>query len=77
MWRDALVHALEKQTFGSIKQGQALRELAAQLVQKGLEGDIAALREIADRVDGRPAQSIRVSGDEDAAPVRLHVTSPK
>lgn len=77
MWRDALVHALEKGRFGSIKQGMALRELAAQLVQKGLEGDITALRELADRLDGRPAQSVTIAGDEDAAPVSLRISAPK
>jgi hypothetical protein len=34
----------------------ALRRIAAKLVERAEEGDLAAIREIADRVDGKPAQ---------------------
>ncbi|MDE5455706.1 hypothetical protein GWE18_23265 [Bradyrhizobium sp. CSA112] len=37
---------------------RVLRALARKLVEKGLEGDLAALREIGDRLDGKPAQII-------------------
>jgi hypothetical protein len=35
-----------------------LRALARKLVEKGLGGELAALREIGDRLDGKPAQTI-------------------
>jgi hypothetical protein len=34
----------------------ALRRIAAKLVEKAEEGELAAIREIADRLDGKPAQ---------------------
>ena len=36
----------------------ALRRITAKLVEKAEEGELAAIREIADRLDGRPAQMI-------------------
>jgi hypothetical protein len=33
-----------------------LREIAAKLLDKAAEGDIQAIREVADRLDGKPAQ---------------------
>ena len=36
----------------------ALRRIAAKLVKKAEEGELAAIREIADRLDGKPAQVI-------------------
>jgi hypothetical protein len=37
---------------------RVLRALARKLVETGLEGDLAALREIGDRLDGKPSQAI-------------------
>jgi hypothetical protein len=36
----------------------ALRRIAAKLVEKAEEGELPAIREIADRLDGKPAQVI-------------------
>jgi hypothetical protein len=36
----------------------ALRRIAAKLVEKAEDGELAAIREIADRLDGKPAQVI-------------------
>jgi len=35
-----------------------LRRIARKLTEKAEEGDLAAIREIADRLDGKPAQAI-------------------
>lgn len=35
---------------------QKLRGLAEQLVKKGLSGDVQAIKEVADRLDGKPVQ---------------------
>ena len=35
-----------------------LRRIAAKLVERAEEGELAAIREIADRLDGKPAQMI-------------------
>ena len=39
-----------------------LARLAASTFDKALEGDMAAIREIGDRLDGKPAQSMELSG---------------
>src|SRR6476659_6105879 len=36
----------------------ALRRIAAKLIEKAEEGDLPAIREIADRLDGKPAQVV-------------------
>jgi hypothetical protein len=36
----------------------ALRRIAAKLVERAEEGDLAAIREIADRLDGKPVPAI-------------------
>ena len=41
-----------------------LRAVAEMLVKKGMEGDIAAIKEIADRLDGKVPQGIEGPGDD-------------
>jgi hypothetical protein len=41
-----------------------LREVAKALIAAALTGDVSAIREIADRLDGKPAQAIDVTGDD-------------
>ena len=38
----------------------ALRRIAAKLIERAEEGELGAIREIADRLDGRPAQAVEV-----------------
>jgi hypothetical protein len=38
--------------------GHRLRAIAGKLVEKAEGGDLQAIREVADRLDGRPAQAI-------------------
>lgn len=40
------------------KDGEKLRKLATVLVDKGLSGDVTALREIADRIEGKVPQGL-------------------
>ncbi len=48
---------------GKVIKTKALRLLARRLVACGLEGDVSALREIGDRLDGRAMQGIDVRMD--------------
>jgi hypothetical protein len=45
-----------------------LRAIARKLFEKALAGDLQAIREIADRLDGKPVQAIE---RHDARPIRL------
>ena len=62
LMRDALI--LELQTEAKDADGQMtkkLRLIARKLVDKAAEGDVPAIKEINDRVDGKAHQSIDMS----------------
>lgn len=66
-WRDAIQLAVHRlATDGKTKH---LDLLAMRLVKAGAEGDVAALREIGDRLDGKPTQSIAHGQDPNLGPV--------
>jgi uncharacterized protein YnzC (UPF0291/DUF896 family) len=52
------------------KLAEALPKISPILIAKALEGDIQAIKEINDRVIGKPKQPI-TGGDEDDNPIRL------
>lgn len=37
--------------------GRALRSIASKLLEKAMEGDMQAIKEVADRLDGKPVQT--------------------
>jgi hypothetical protein len=55
-WRDALMWALEN--YKGCEKGKALRLIGEKLIEMAMAGDIQAIKEVADRVDGKPAQTI-------------------
>lgn len=57
-FREALRQALLKFTTDEVARGSALYHVAYALVRKGISGEDFAIREIADRLDGRPVQAI-------------------
>jgi hypothetical protein len=65
LWREALRRAVMKR----VKGEKNLDRLALVVVNKGLDGDMQAAREVGDRLDGRPAQAIM--GDEGGEPIRV------
>lgn len=77
-WRDALTKALKQyedpKYVGAdgepdpIRRGQALDRIARKVVQMALQGDLDAIEEIGNRLDGKPAQAI-IGGDEDSPPL--------
>lgn len=64
-WRDALNKALARFTSEKVQTGEALDEIARGVVMAALAGDWEAVREIGNRLDGKPAQAITVGGDGD------------
>ena len=78
IWRDAINVAVrevmeEKTSDGKVKKTKALRLLAKRLVRAGLEGDITALREIGDRLDGRAMQGIDLTMDVTITGIERHI----
>jgi len=47
-----------------------LRRIAEKLAEKAEDGDLAAIRELADRLDGKPAQA-QVHSDTDGGPLQV------
>ena len=47
---------------------KALRDVAKALIDKAKEGDVTAIRELGDRLDGKPAQAI--GGDDELGPIK-------
>ena len=74
IWEQAIKRALARRANGTIDLG--LDKLADKLVDAAESGDQWALKEIGDRLDGKPAQSVQVDGDGEGGPVRhaLEVT---
>lgn len=50
--------------------GDKLRAVADALVNKAMTGDVPAIKEIADRLDGKVPQAV-VGGDDDSDPIKL------
>ena len=46
--------------------GKRLRAAAEKLLDLAVEGNVPALKELGDRLDGKAAQAVTVSGDPDA-----------
>jgi hypothetical protein len=61
-WLEALNRAMIRYEGGKVN---ALNLIADQTVKAAVSGDMWAIKEIGDRVDGKAAQSLTVSGDED------------
>ena len=61
--RDALLGALRQDP-------DKLKKAAEKTWDKAIEGDLAAFKEIADRLDGKAPQAI-IGGDKDDPPVRF------
>lgn len=60
-WRQALKRALARHGNGTYHDG--LEKLAAKYVKAAEKGEAWALKDIGDRFDGRPAQSVDLSGE--------------
>lgn len=64
-WEEALRRAL------LADNGQKLRTIAERVIAKAEEGDMAAIREIGDRLDGKPTQAISGPDGEPLIPARV------
>jgi HPt (histidine-containing phosphotransfer) domain-containing protein len=50
---------------------RSLRRVARALLDTAASGDVQAIREVADRLDGKPAQAIEHTGDNQVYVVRM------
>lgn len=66
MWRQTIQRALAQGA-----NPDRLRLIAEKLLDKAEEGDLGAIKELGDRLDGKAAQQVIVNGDEDGGAVRV------
>jgi hypothetical protein len=59
-WASALNRAIAQD------DGERLRKAAEKLLDAAADGEPWAVKEIADRLDGKPAQSVTLAGDPEA-----------
>lgn len=64
VWSAAIQRALDRRTPAD-ERIKAIDELADQLLDKCYTGDLSALQELGNRLEGKPAQSVTVGGDAD------------
>ena len=69
-WRDALRIAVKLPVDEDRKGKTKLDACVYALVAAGMRGDVPALKEIADRLDGKVPQAL-VGGDDDSPPIRF------
>ena len=72
LWKDALIRAMKRRDQGlGDDDPRALERIADKVVSLAEMGDMAAIKEIADRFDGKVAQTTILAGDEDGGPVQV------
>ena len=57
-WAEAIRKACLQYEDDEVQRKEALYHIALEVVKKALAGDAAAVREIGDRLDGKPSQTI-------------------
>lgn len=62
-WTAAIDRAIAKRS--KLEGIEALDTLAEKLLAKVDEGDVSAIKELGDRLEGKPAQSVMLTGDPD------------
>lgn len=71
IWEDAIKRALDRRETGKVDY-KGIDELADKLIDKAAQGDMVALKEIGDRVDGKPPQAIT---GEDGGAIDVNIGS--
>lgn len=70
VWRAAIERALEIRSQSRVDGKKEIDALAEKLLDLVAAGDLPALKEFGDRMDGKPAQAI-IGGDEGEPPLRV------
>lgn len=60
---DQIMIALKEECEHEGEKTNKMRKLASMLVDKALDGDMSAVKEVMDRAEGRPTQRIESDGD--------------
>jgi hypothetical protein len=68
-WRDAINKALDLRTKSRVDGKREIDALAEKLLDAVAAGDLAALREFGDRIEGKPTQPI--GGDDELPAIKV------
>ena len=68
---DQIMIALHEECEHEGKKTNKMRKLASMLVDKALDGDMAAVKEVLNRAEGMPTQRIEGEGDGSALVVNI------
>lgn len=71
--RESLTRAVLDDVNAPLPPKSKLDAIIAQHLEKALEGDISAIKEIYDRIDGKVPQAV-VGGDDDDNPIKMLVS---
>ncbi len=66
MWRRTIQRAIAQHASADV-----LREIADALIESARGGDLGAIKELGDRLDGKVAQQVMLTGDEEGGPVKI------
>lgn len=69
VWHAAIMRALDKRDQSRVDGKKEIDALAEKLIELVAAGDLAALKEFGDRLDGKPAQAIV---GPDGGPIETH-----
>ena len=72
----AFTEALRTELARAGDDSQALRAIASKLIAMAVGGDLSAIREIADRLEGKSTQTAAISGDDDGGHIRVYALVP-
>ncbi len=72
LWSDAIKRAIREKVEGEDWEAK-IAKLAGALVDEAKKGELQALKEIGDRLDGKPKQQIEATG-EDGGPLKTALT---
>lgn len=69
IWQSAIKRALAKKDPEGLQK--AVEKAAAILIEAVFQGERWALEELGNRLDGKPAQAVVMTGDEEGGPVQV------
>jgi len=72
IFADALRLAINAEVDDEGTKVKKIRKIAERLVTEAIAGESWAIQQVADRLDGKPAQAL-IGGDDDDSPVELIV----
>lgn len=76
-WTDAIRRVAAEPDENDPQKRKKLLNVANKLFEQALAGDVAAIKEIGDRLDGKPTQAVEGALDLTVAGVELTFVRPK